>query len=166
MAEQILSRLSAAGTAHTNSTDEAVLASATIPANFLQAGQRVRVRGLVRTTAQNSTDTLTVTLRCGTSALSGTAVFASSAIDQVVDDVFVFDVELSVRTGGSSGVLVANGFAMGPDASGTAAQGVGKVLTSVDLTSALYLSVTGDWSAASTGDSCQAEAFDVSVLSD
>lgn len=166
MAEQILSRLSAAGTAHSNSTDEAVLASVAIPANFLQAGQRLRVRGLARTTAQNSTDTLTCTLRFGTAALTGTAIFASSAIDQVAEDVFVFDVELSVRTGGSSGTLVAQGFAMGPDASGTAAQGVGKLLTSVDLTAAQYVALTADWSAASSSNSVQIEAFDVSVLSD
>ena len=42
----------------------------------------------------------------------------------------------------------------------------GLTLTSVDLTAAQYVALTADWSAASSSNSVQIEAFDVSVLSD
>ncbi len=148
----------AAGTTHTNSTDEAVLCSATFPANFWQAGKVVKARALVTVDSSNSTDTLTAVARFGAAALTGTAIGTTSALDVADADLVVCDVELFCRTGGSAGVIVAT-VLMSEDAAGTAAGAHGSVVTAVDCTAATYVSVTGDWSVAHADNQATAQSF-------
>lgn len=159
-----ISRLSAAGTALTNSTAETVLASIALPAYTLTLGKMLRLRCSVRTTAQNSTDTLTVRLRIGPTTLTGTAWFTSAATDEVVDDVCVIDLEIAVRAVSAAGLLtlVAAGSASPPDANGTAMVSIAPApLTTLDIAAVQRIEVTGQWSVASASNSCQAEMFTV-----
>jgi hypothetical protein len=159
---RLIAVLAAAGTALTNSTAETVLASHVFPANFFSAGKVIKVRGSVRSTATNATDTLTVRVRIGATTLTGTAVFTSAAVDQVNDDTCVFDLELVVRDADSSGTLVVGGFASPPDATATAVVSIAPApLTGLDFTGAIRLEVTGQWSVQNAGNSCQAEMLNV-----
>jgi hypothetical protein len=151
-----------AGTALSNSTAETVLSSHSFPAYFWQPGKVVWVRGSVRSTATNATDTLIVKVRLGATTLTGTALFTSATIDQVNDDTCVFDLMLTCRDADSSSTIVACGFASPPDATSTAVVSVAPTPTaSLDLTAAILLEVTGTWSVASASNSCQLESLNI-----
>lgn len=159
---KLIAALVAAGTALTNSTTETVLASHVVPARYFTDGKTIKVVGSVRTTAQNSTDTLTIRIRIGATTLTGTAVFTSAAVDQVVDDTCVFEFEAIARDADSSGTLIVRGAASPPDANGTAMVSIAPApLTALDFTAALRIEVTGQWSVASTSNSCQAESLSI-----
>ena len=158
---KLISALSAAGTTHTNSTDEAVLASHAFPAHFWQPGKVVKVRALCTVDSSNSTDTLTVVARFGAAALTGGAIGTTSALDVADDDLCVCDIELFCRTGGSAGVIVAT-VLLSEDAAGTAAGAHGSVVTAVDCTAATYVAITGDWSVAHADNQVTAQSFTVS----
>ncbi len=152
--------ITAAGTAVSNTTTETSLASWAVSANELQPNKLYRVTGAIRSTATNSTDTLTVTIRWGTSSTmsSNTSVFATTAVDQVNDDVVVFAFDLHVQT--ATRVAV-SGFMTDADAEGSKLLGsVYHVLTTAKDT-AYRLDVTATWSVANAGNSCQAEAFTI-----
>jgi hypothetical protein len=165
MGLHLVKAITAAGTAHTNSTDEAVVASYVFPANYFQDGKCIQMRCAVRATATNATDTLTIRIRFGPTTLTGTAVFTSAAIDAVDADICVMDVMATVRDADSSGTIVFAGFASPPDATGTAVVSIAPVpITSLDFTAAQRLEVTADWSVASASNSCQAELFIVTEI--
>lgn len=152
--------ITAAGTAVSNTTTETSLASWAVSANELQPNKLYRVTGAIRSTATNSTDTLTVTIRWGTSSTmsSNTSVFATTAVDQVNDDVVVFAFDLHVQT--ATRVAV-SGFISDADAEGSKLLGsVYHILTTAKDT-AYRLDVTATWSVANSGNSCQAEAFTI-----
>lgn len=157
---KLISAMVAAGTTHTNSTDEAVLASHEFPAGFWQAGKVVKARGLVTVDSSNSTDTLTVSARFGAVALTGTAIGATSALDVADNDLVVADIELVCRSTGSAGVIVAT-VLLSEDAAGTAAGAHGQVLSSIDTDAATYLALTGDWSVANASNQVTAQALNV-----
>jgi hypothetical protein len=158
---KLLSVETAAGTAHTNSTDEAVLGSYTFPAYFWQPGKVVKARAAVRATATNSTDTLTCYVRFGAAALTGTAIYTSAAVDVADDDIFVADIQITCRDADASSTLVCSVIGCNPDATGEAADIEFTIVSTVDTTAATYLGITGDWSVASASNSCQLEALSV-----
>jgi hypothetical protein len=165
--ENIIANITSAGTAHTNSTDEAVLSSQELKGNHFRSGKVYRYQGAVRATATNATDTLTVVGRVGTAALSGTAVFSSGAIDVANNDLIVWDVLIIPRSaaGSTSGSLIVTGSATILGAEGTVtSRAVHEIVSSVDYTASQYVSVTGDWSVANAGNSAQAEAFVLTEL--
>lgn len=152
----------AAGTAHTNSTDEAILASHSIPANRLRDGTRIRIFAQVIATATNSTDTLTLKIRVG--GVAGTVIFATAAIDVADNDIGVIVAEAVIRTDGASGTLVGAGIgSLGVPTTGTA-RGSSIGSTAIDTTAAQVVCVTGDWSVASASNSCRADIFNVDVI--
>ena len=151
----------AAGTVHTNSTTEAVLDSTSIPAYSTQAGTIYHWTGSVRATQTNSTDTLTVVGRIGTTALAGTAIFTTGAVDAADDDVVVWDVTLACR---STTSCIASGSASIVGAEGTVTTRALFQSLTITNTSALYFGVTADWSAASASDDVQGESFVLSQL--
>jgi hypothetical protein len=157
---KLISSLAAAGDTLTNSTDETVLASHEFPADFWQAGKVVRARALVTIPSTNSTNTLQTRVRFGAAALTGTAIGTTSDLDVADGDLVVADVELFCRTAGSAGVIVAT-VLVSEDAAGTAAGGHGQVVSSVDTTSATYLGITGEWSAANASNQCAAQMLNV-----
>lgn len=158
---RLLYVLLAAGTAHTNSIVETVLASKELPAYSTQAGKVYRWSGAVRATATNSTDTLTVVGRIGTTALAGTSIFTTGAVDAADNDVVTWDVTITCRSATS---IVVHGSATILGAEGTVTRRAVFEVISVTNTASIYLGVTADWSVASASNSCQAEAFEVSEL--
>ena len=156
--------LAAAGSALTNSTAETVLASTTIAADTLESGTTVHIRAFVVTSASNSTDTLTVRLRMGTTTLTGTALVSTAAIDQVNGDQCVIDFTVVCRADPSAAsACVGFGMFSDPDAAGTAMKTASIAATNFATNGALLVEVTGEWSVANAGNSCAAQAMAVRI---
>lgn len=153
-------------TAHSNSTDEAVLASYSFPANTLLVGQRIAFSASLEATSTNSTDTLTVKMRLGGTTLTGTVIWTSAAIDVANGDSCRVTGELFVTAiGSSSGSITAACLGAGPDATGTAAGSSDvNVVGSLNTEAALLLELTADWSVQSASNSCIARNFHVDLL--
>jgi hypothetical protein len=156
--------LPAAGTALTSSTAETVLASYTLPANHAQTLKRYRVKGAVVASSTNSTDTLQVQVRIGTTTLTGTVVHNGTAVDVANADVITFDFQIDVRTAGASGSMICHGTGTIEGAAGTVtSRAIYKALTP-DTTAALKIEVTGTWSVSSGSNICAAQALSVDEL--
>lgn len=155
----------AAGTALTNSTTETSLAQYAFAANELSAGKIFEFEALVRVTAQNSTDTLACGVRFGTNATtpgSNTACGANTAIDAAVSDVALVRGRLHVH---STTRAVMTLEMSDVDAEGTVSMEQYSEILTIAADTVYYLDVTGTWSVADPGNSCQAETFAVSELS-
>ncbi len=159
----VIAVLIAAGTALTNTTDEAVLGSHPIPAAWFQAGKVLKFETLVRVTDNNSTDTLVVRARFGDTTLTGTAIATTTAVDAVDEDMCLISGTIVCRdpSSSTSGTLVAMVASNDCDAAGEPAKHTGTVLSGVDLTGELLLEITGEWSVAHADNSCQLEALNV-----
>lgn len=153
----------AAGTAYSDSTTETALGSGTIPANSLEVGSVIKVRFQGIATATNSTDTLTIKLYIG--GLSGTALISMAATDVADNNVFTGEYELVVRTTGASGTIVGVGtFKSIPAAEGTMTiKDDILASTAIDTTAAQVVAVSGDWSVASSSNSCRLDILNVVV---
>lgn len=153
----------AAGTSHTGSTDEAVLASYTIAASRLKAGTQVVVKFGARVTANNSTVTLTGRLRLGATTLTGTALIATSAVDTDVDHWFTGEFTFVARAAPGAAVAITG---VGSSSLGAVgAQRSQQFLTPTNFATnaALLLELTGDWSAADA-NAVQAEFWTVDII--
>lgn len=160
MPSNLIYNTTAAGTALSNSTTETSLARWAIEANRLGAGKKFDFDALVRATAQNSTDTLAVSLRFGSSTTPGsnTSVGATAAVDAAVSDVCVVRGSILVQ---SSTRAICTFQAMAPDAEGTTATYQWSEILTIAEGTAYYLDVCGTWSVASASNSCQAESMAV-----
>jgi predicted RecA/RadA family phage recombinase len=150
-----------ASSAVTNTTAETAFdKSHTIPANTLQAGDVLKIRGQVIAPATNSTDTLTLKLKIG-----ATVIVATAAVDVANNDIGYFDATVVVRTNGAGGTIVA----AGEQALGTPGTVTGKPFnlasTAIDTTVDQLISVTATWSVANAGDSCRLDLLTVERLS-
>ena len=156
----------AAGTSHENSTDEASMSQYIIPAKTLVAGSTIRFWAAGVVEDNNSTDTLTMAVRLGTSTTvtSNTAVFSTAAVDVADDDIYCLQGMIQIRTAGSSGTAVAMMSYQDSDATGTAPKWNYKSSFAVDTTSALYLDITGDWSVAHADNEANSEMFVVDIV--
>lgn len=150
----------AASAAVTNTTTQTAFDKAvTIPANTLKVGDVIRVTAQAIATATNSTDTLNVTLRIGT-----TDVIATGAVDVANNDVAVIMAELVIRTVGASGTFVAAGLtAIGAAGTATARPQI-KASTAIDTTADLSVNATATWSVASASDSVRLDVMDVQLI--
>jgi hypothetical protein len=151
----------AAGTALTNSTTETVLGSTTLPANLLTSGTVIRFTALARVTANASTTTLTTRVRLGATTLTGTAIYATSAIDTASGDYCLIRGEIVARdVPGATANLIALGEVAVP---GTLSMVPWKMNAATFATNGnLLLEVTGQWSAADA-NSVQLESLTVFV---
>lgn len=139
----------AAGVDHENSTTEGSIFTHAFPANFWQVGKVVKADLGCIVSDNNSTDTLTLALRLGAAALTGTAFATSAAVDVADGDVGLASVTLMCRSVGATGVVVASAILSEADATGTiSTKAFGPVLVTVDTTAASYLAYTADWSVA------------------
>lgn len=160
----VASCITAAGTSHTNSTDEAVLASYTIPANTIKAGTFVRCRFLARVTADNGATTLTGRLRLGATTLTGTELIVSSAVDTGSGHIFEGEFVLVGRAApGAAAAVVGCGSFADPGAAGGTRITANLNSTNFATNGALRLELTADWSAADA-NAVQAEIFVVEVI--
>lgn len=156
----------AAGTAHTNSTDEAVLGAFDIPANTIKQGTVVKVRYQGIATATNSTDTLTVVLRCGPTTLIGQALITHAATDVADGDIFEGEFTLVGRAAaGAAAACVGVGSFSGLGAAGTPTRHAAYLATTNFATNGvLKMEVTADWSVANAGNSCRLDVLTVEVI--
>ena len=134
--------LTAEGT-HTNTTDAGnASATVTIPANSLVAGNAIHVKSYGRVTDNNSTDTLTPSLKIGS-----TAIATGAALDVADSDLIRLDAWITIRTIGGTGTFVADGLFETDAAGGTKLLWT-KASTALDTTGALVLAMDFDWSVA------------------
>lgn len=162
--ERILSIPTAVGTAVTNTTTETSLARYAFPANHLQPGKSYRARCGIRTPSTNSTDTLTLKVRFGSSSTPGsnTSCAASAAVDVANDDVAQVDIQIDVQSSTRAVITVMMAEC---DAIGTITmKNQGPTVLTIAADTAYYLDVTATWSAASASDQAQAETWVVTEL--
>lgn len=123
--------------------DEAVMnqGTVTIPANTLSAGDVIKGRVVVAVPTTVSTDELSVRLRVG--GLAGTVIASVIEQDVANDDLVIFDYEIVIRTA-TTAITSATTV---PVLGGTPAILPSfAALTGLDLTAALTIVVTGEWS--------------------
>lgn len=184
---ETLAWATSAATAVANTTAETILyPNVTIPANYLQDGRCLRLRGFFAygTTA---TPTLTFTLRWG--GVAGTVIAKSGALTTTsgvgagasMTALGSFEIFVQTRANGSSGALMSNGevtayTATAPTggtvtnygqplalASGSTG-GSTPVVVTVDLTADTALSLTATWSAASASNSIQGLNYTIEAM--
>lgn len=150
----------AASTAVTATTTQTAFDKAvTIPANTLRVGDIIRVRAQAIATATNSTDTLNVILRLGT-----TDVLATGAVDVANGDIGFIDADIVVRTIGASGTMVAAGHtALGVPGTVTSKPKL-MASTALDTTAAQSVNVTATWSTNNAGNSCRLDVMNVQLI--
>lgn len=118
-----------------------------IAANTLKAGDLIRIQGHAVCSATNSTDTLTVKLKIGS-----TTIVSSGALDVANGDVVLIDALLVIRTIGASGTFVANGF-VNIGVPGTATtKAFFLASTTIDTTVNQTIKATGQWSTTNAGN--------------
>lgn len=143
-----------------NTTDETAFnKTVVIAAGSLVAGSTIRIRGVVKVTDNNSTDTLTLKLKLGSTVLCTTA-----AVDVADDDVGLVDALVTIRTAGSSGTLVSSAMhTLGVPGTATMKSYL-LTSTAIDTTAAQTVSMTATWSVAHADDECNLEQLVVEVL--
>lgn len=117
--------------------------SYTIAANTLRVGDVIRITAQATVNDNNSTDTLTLKLKIGS-----TIIVATAAVDVADGDVGLIVADLVIRSIGASGTFVASGTqALGVPGTVTA-KPFFKGSTTVDTTAAQAITVTATWSVA------------------
>lgn len=155
----------AAGTALTNSTTATDLGTITLPANYLQAGDRLKIRAQAIVTAHNASDTLTAVLRIvpGTSG-SAVNLATTGAVNNSANDIVFFDFEVQIRTIGVTGTMVGAGM-YGDGVPGTATMKPALLASNtIDTTQTQVVGVQGTWSAANAGDSVRLDVLSVELI--
>ena len=143
----------------TNTTTETTMDSVSVGADQLRPGDILRIVAQGIATATNSTDTLPIKIKIGSTVLCATA-----AVDVADNDVWVMQTHGTIRTGGASGTLVAAGHqSLGVEGTATARADI-LASTAVDTTGALTVAVTATWSVANAGNSCRNDTFYVEIL--
>lgn len=150
----------AESTEHENTTDAADFnVYYNIPANTLRAGDVLHIKANVTVNDNNSTDTLTLLLRLGT-----TTIATTGAVDVADADQGFFDAYVIIRTIGATGTMVASGL-VGLGVPGTV---TGKAFalasTAVDTTAALKVNVNADWSVAHADNEASLTGLVVELL--
>lgn len=122
-------------------------AYAGLPANSLQVGDVIHIRGAFTCPSTNSTDTLTLTLKIGS-----TVVIATAAVDVANNDIGLIDAYVTIRTIGASGTFVANGiWNLGTPGTATD-RAFDLTSTAIDTTAVQTITMNATWSVASTSD--------------
>ena len=150
----------AASTAISDTVTETAFSNAvTLAANSLKVGTVIRVKAQGIVTSSNSSDTLDVALRLGT-----TDVIATGAVNSTNDDIIYITADIVIRTIGASGTFVAAGTtANGVVATATALPRL-KASTAIDTTAAISVNCSATWSVASASNSVRLDVMDVEVL--
>ncbi len=132
--------------------------SYTIPANMLRVGDIIRVKAQAIATATNSTDTLVITLKIGS-----TTVIATAAVDVANNDIGTIDAEFVIRTIGASGTFIASGEqSLGVPGTVTSKPFI-LGSTAIDTTATQAITVSATWSVASASNSVTLRLLEVSM---
>lgn len=156
-ASAVLANVVADSTAITSTSTETTFSNGTVavPANTLKVGDRLRIRARGIITASNSTDTLTVKIKIGSST-----ILTVGPVDVANSDIFLLDALVLVRTIGSGGTIVGSGFTfLGTPAAapvttvveGSSASSIES--TTLDTTAAASITVTATFSSTNSGNS-------------
>jgi len=130
----------------------------TFPANFLKAGDTVRIRAAVKFTATHSTDTAVLTLKIGT-----TTIIATTAVDVADNDVGFIDILLTVLTVGATGTFAVSGsWSVGVPGTATA-KPFYLVPTVIDTTAAQTITPYVTFSVADAGNAAVLEQLTAEV---
>lgn len=154
------------GTTTSANSSEQVLKSYTIPARAPHSGKAYRFAVCVRTTNQNSTDTLVLKVRLGPTTLTGDVLITTTAVDQATSDISVIDGTLVFRDADGASVVECFGTYTDADAEGIAVKGWAEKLTTLDLDPpvAILLELTATWSAAHADNDTQVVAWIIEEL--
>lgn len=143
----------------------------TLPANFFVVGKTVRVEAWGYFASDGTAaQTLTIRLRIG--GVTGTVVLATGAISLtavVANRVWHFKGDVTCRTTGASGTVMAQGAWWAPDQVLTyTTYGIAHMLNAgtvtLDTTVGKDVELTADWNSADAGDSITCTNFTVEVL--
>jgi hypothetical protein len=177
----------ASGTAIANSTTETILfPNVTIPANYLQDGRAIRLRGFFAY-GTTVTPTLTFALRWG--GVAGTVISKSAALTTTstvgggasMTALGSFEIIVQTRSNGSAGTLMSNGEVVtytstAPTAGTVTNYGLPQIMASgstggttpvavaVDLTADTALSLTATWGTANAANSIQGLNYTIEAL--
>ena len=170
--QETIATATADATAVSNTTTETVaFPNLTIPANFLQDGRTLRLRafGKLSTTG---TPTITFAIRFG--GVTGTLLATTEAITTASGSANVcwsIEALIQVRANGASGSFLVMGDARVNLTASTQTAGVFGVSgfdapapVTVDLTADAALSITADWSAASSSNTLTGLIYVVEAL--
>lgn len=153
------------GTTHTNSLVETAIASSVFQPGELRIGSVIHFEALVKVLSAQSTDTLTLKVYCGTTALT-TAIFTNAAEDVTTNDIWHVRGTIVIRDTDDAGgyQAVVSGSTI-PDAEGTYTHKVEEtVQSSLNLQdSALRLEIGADWSVAHADNQVATAMWNVSV---
>ena len=134
----------------------------TFPANSLNVGDTIRVRGSISVPSGNSTNTLATDLMLGTQVISTLAAFDPTDAGGDIIDV---SAEIEIRTIGASGTMVAIGtFIKSVNGSPTVVP-FQLQSTVIDTTATQQLALRGTWSVASAANQSRQDILNVSRLS-
>ena len=160
MSQRLVQMSLAAGTAHSDSTTEASLARRAFAVGELLPGKIYGFEAGIIASATNSTDTLALRVRFGSSSTvtSNTAVATSAAVDVADGDVSYVRGTIHVQ---SATRYVCHATVPDIDAVMTIADKSTVVVFTAVAETAYYLDVTADWSVASSSNSCHAASFAV-----
>lgn len=152
--------LAAAGDALTGSSTETIMASYSIPANYLSPGNLIMIRAQGIVTAANSTDTFALKLK-----INSTVLWTVAATDATANDIVTGEYELAVRTIGATGTIAGVGtFKSIPAAEGTMTiKDDILASTTLDTTAAAVIAVTGTFSTTNAGNSARIDFFRVLI---
>ena len=141
-----------------------VLASATVPANQLQVGDRIKIRGELVGVTRTASDTIALNLSTNTSAVpGGTLLFTlASAFAHATTNFLYFDTEVVVQNIGATGNVSGGGLVVGGTA-GATTTGLYVGNTAVATNAALVFELQGTFSANNTTDQVSVNIFDVDV---
>lgn len=151
---------SAIGTDHSNTTTEGSVARKAFAVGELLPGKVYGFSCGVITSASDSSDTLALRVRFGSSSTvtSNTAIYTGGAVDQVDADLSWIRGELHVQSATRLVMCVAGS---DPDAVGSISAKDAVVVVTTAAETAYYLDVTADWSVAATANKCAAACFAV-----
>jgi hypothetical protein len=132
----------------TNTTAETAFdKSYTLPANTVAVGDVLKITGFANIVAANSTDTLNLKLKIGS-----TIILATGAVDVAAGDTGYFEATVVVRAIGAVGSIVASGeSALGTGGTATV-RPAQLAATAIDTTADQLISVTATWSVANAGN--------------
>jgi len=155
-------RMLTASNAITNTTTETAFSNGAVifPANVMSAGTVLRVRAQGIVTAAAGADTLIVRARLGAVGGAAAVAAATAPVDVSVNDAFVLDFTITIRTAGAAGTFVAGG-SVGIGTPATNAMRANFAASAIDTTTLRALTLTAQWSAAAAGDSCRLDLFTV-----
>lgn len=156
--EQLYESVAAGSSVTNTNTITAFTPNYTLAAAALKAGDVIRIHAAVSAPTTNSTDTLTITIKIGT-----TVIVATGAVDVANGDEGVIDAILTVRTIGAAGTIIGNGnWTLGVPGTATT-RAFTLASTAIDTTATQQIQVFATWSATSAGDIATLDELEINL---